>query len=228
MKKDIDTSVCHPHIRQMNAVGADELKKAVYAYCCNVEEEDIQKYDENAIFPELLPVWQAFKKNDFDFYKFMLEKDYELIEDEDMRVEVLMCTCFLLLNLPIGRFAIDWLNGYLDFFERGNSLKCSDVGWLGDNVITDTDILYHLYFCSTEEEIWKIMACGIGDIESLYKWYSGRVPCPILKAATGLPCYYEKDETKAKAFLDYLLSSTTESVRNKATYLKKSIDNNSL
>ena len=49
MKKDIDTSVCHPHIRQMNAVGADELKKAVYAYCCNVEEEDIQKYDENGV-----------------------------------------------------------------------------------------------------------------------------------------------------------------------------------
>lgn len=166
-----------------------------------MEEEDIQKYDENAIFPELLPVWQAFKKNDFDFYKFMLEKDYELIEDEDMRVEVLMCTCFLLLNLPIGRFAIDWLNGYLDFFERSNSLKCSDVGWLGDNVITDTDILYHLYFCSTEEEIWKIMACGIGDIESLYNGIAEEFLALSLKLQQAYHATMRKMKRKQRHFL---------------------------
>ena len=61
MKKDIDTSVCHPHIRQMNAVGADELKKAVYAYCCNVEEEDIQKYIEDEIYSEHnMPLYELY------------------------------------------------------------------------------------------------------------------------------------------------------------------------
>lgn len=218
MGKGIETSVCNPHLRQMKAVGVDELKKAVYAYCCGMKEEGNPKFKEEAIIPELLPVWQAFKKNGFDFYKFMSEKGYELIEDEEMRVEVLMGICFPLLNLPIGRFAIDWLNGYLDFFKRDPGLKCSDIGWSGDNVISDTEILYHLYFCSTEEEIWKIMACGIGDIISLYHWYKGEYFIPI-EEAIGIPCYFEKDEQKARGFLDYLISDSTgavESVRNLA------------
>ena len=222
MRKGIEKSICNPHLRQMKAVGVDELKKAVYAYCCGVKEEENTKFNEEAIIPELLPVWQAFKKNGFDFYQFMSEKDYELIEDEEIRVEVLMEICFPLINLPIGRFVIDWLNGNLDFFKRDPGLKCSDVGWSGDNVISDTDILYHLYFCSTEEEIWKILACGIGDIEGLYNWYRG----VILEAETGIPCYCEKDEQKASDFLEYLLrESTVDSARNEAMNLKKMAEN---
>ena len=206
----------NPHYKQMHAVGVYELKKAVYAYCCGVEEEEKLTFNENAIIPELLPIWQAFKKNGFDFYKFMSEKDYELIEDEEQRVEVLMGACFPLLKLPIGKFAIDWLNGYLDFFKRETE------------EVTDTEVLCQFFFCSTEEDIWKLMSKGTGDIKSLYHWYKGDDLYPILGEATGIPCYFEKDERKASDFLDYLMSDSTgaiENVRNEAMNLKKMADN---
>lgn len=216
--KPLNLPMHHPYYKQMHAVGVYELKKVVYAYCCGVKEEEKPKFKEDAIIPELLPVWQAFKKNGFDFYKFMVEKDYELIEDEETRVEVLMAACFPILNLPIARFMTDWLNGYLDFFKRETE------------EITDTEVLHQLFFCSSEEEIWKLMAAkGIGDVVSLYHWYKGDDLYPIIGEATGIPCYYEKDEQKASDFLEYLLSDTTVAtarVRNVAIDLKKLVDNN--
>ena len=218
-----------PHYRQRRAITKKALRKVVYSYCCgldsqdkttyiDIKEEAPKKYNEDAIIAELLPVWQAFKKNGFDFYKFMLEKDYELIEDEEQRVEVLMGTCFPILNLPIARFMTDWLNGYLDFFKRETE------------EITDTEVLHQLFFCSSEEDIWKLMAAkGIGDVVSLYHWYKGDDLYPIIGEATGIPCYYEKDEQKASDFLEYLLSDTTVAtarVRNVAIDLKKLVDNN--
>ena len=61
----------HPHYRQMHAIEVFELKKVVYFYCSGMEKEEKPKFDENAIIPELLPVWLAFKKSGFNFYKFM-------------------------------------------------------------------------------------------------------------------------------------------------------------
>lgn len=199
----------HPHYRQKHAVDVYDLKKAVYAFCCGVDEEEKPRFNEDAIIPEYLPIWQAFKKNGFNFYKFVVEKDYELIEDEELRVEVLMWL-FPLLKLPIGKFANDWLNGYLDFFKR----ETDDF--------TDVEVLRRLFFCTTEKDIWKMMARGIGDIESLYRWYMG-MPHTAIEEATGIPCYYEKDEKKAAEFLDYLLEESTnarDGVRNKAMRLK--------
>lgn len=216
--KPLNLPMHHPYYKQMHAVGVYELKKVVYAYCCGVKEEEKPKFKEDAIIPELLPVWQAFKKNNFDFYKLMVEKDYEQIENEELRIEVLLGTCFPLLNLPIGRYATDWLNGYLDFFKRETE------------EITDTEVLHQLFFCSSEEDIWKLMAAkGIGDVVSLYHWYKGDDLYPIIGEATGIPCYYEKDEQKASDFLEYLLSDTTVTtarVRNVAIDLKKLVDNN--
>jgi hypothetical protein len=214
--KPLNLPMHHPYYKQMHAVGVYELKKVVYAYCCGVKEEEKPKFKEDAIIPELLPVWQAFKKNGFDFYKFMVEKDYELIEDEETRVEVLMAACFPILNLPIARFMTDWLNGYLDFFKRENE------------EITDTEVLLQLFFCSTEEDIWRYIATIGGDIASLYHWYKGEDFKPILKEATGIPCYCKKDEKKARDFLEYLMSDSTgatDSVRNEAINLKKKADN---
>jgi hypothetical protein len=200
----------HPHYSQKNAVDVYDLKKTVYAFCCGVDEEEKPRSNEDAIISEYLPIWHAFKKSGFDFYKFMQEKDYELIEDEELRMEVLMGVCFPILKLPIGKFAIDWLNGYLDFFKR----ETDDY--------TDTEVLRRLFFCSTDKDIWEMMARGIGDIESLYRWYMG-MPDTAIEEATGIPCYYEKDEKKAAEFLEYLLSDTTiatDSVRNEAMRLK--------
>ncbi len=210
--KPLNLPMHNPYYKQMHAVGAYELKKAVYAYCCGVEEEDKPKFKEDAIILDFLPVWLAFKNDGFDFYKFMLEKDYELIKDEEIRKEVIMGVCFPILNLPIARFMIDWLNGYLDFFKRETE------------EVTDTEVLHQLFLCSTEEDIWELMAKGIGDVGSLYHWYKGDDLNPILEDATGIPCYFEKDEQKARDFLEYLMSDSTraaESVRNEAMNLKK-------
>jgi hypothetical protein len=210
--KPLNLPMHNPHYKQIHSANVFELKKAVYAYCCGMQEEEKPKFDENAIIPEFLPVWQAFKKNGFDFYKFMVEKDYELIEDEEVRVEVLMGACFPILNLPIARFMTDWLNGYLDFFKRENE------------EITDTEVLHQFFFCSTEEDIWRYIATIGGDIASLYHWYKGEYFRPILKEATGIPCYFMKDEQKASDFLDYLISDSTgatESVRNEAMAWKR-------
>jgi hypothetical protein len=125
-----------------------------------------------------------------------------------------MGTCFPILNLPIGKFAIDWLDGYLNFFMR----ETDDI--------TDTEVLRQLFFCTTEEDIWKLMATGIGDIVSLYHWYKGEYFIPL--EAIGIPCFFEKDEQKASDFLDYLMSDSTgatENVRNEAMNLKKMADN---
>lgn len=200
----------HPHYRQKHAIDVYALKKAVYAFCCGVDEEESPKFDEDAIISDYLPIWQAFKKNGFNFYKFMEDKDYEQIEDEELCVEVLVGVCFPILKLPIGKFAIDWLNGYLDFFKR----ETDDI--------TDTEVLRRLFFCSTDKDIWKMMARGIGDIESLYRWYMG-MPDTAIEEATGIPCHYEKDEKKAAEFLDYLLDESTnarDGVREEAMRLK--------
>ena len=202
-------------------VEKDVLKQDIYAYCIgqyNEMKDASNKVvcDENAIIPELLSVWNAFKQYDFELDDFMSKKGYEVIDDEDLRVEVLMEVCFPILNRPIARFMIDWSNGYLDFFKRETE------------GITDAEILHQLFFCTTEEDIWKLMAQGIGDVEGLYHWYKGDNLNPILEAATGIPCYCEKDEQKASDFLEYLLSNsseTTESVRNKAMNLKKMAEN---
>lgn len=201
----------------MDIIGVHELKKAIYAYCCGAEEENNPRFDEDAIIPEYLPIWFAFKKNKFDFYKFMIEKDYELIENEELKIEVLMSVCFPILKLPIAKFMTDWINGYLDLFKR----KSDDI--------SEIEALHKLFFCTTEQDIWKLFASGIGDLTSLYHWYKGDDLNPILEAATGIPCYYEKDEKKAEEFLEYLLSDSTEateSVRNEAMSLKKMAEDN--
>ena len=212
----------HPHYSQKNAVEVYDLKKAVYAFCCGVDEEEKPRFNEDAIIPKFLPVWQAFKKRGFHFYTFMKNKEYEQIEDEELRVEVLMGACFPILKLPIAKFMTDWLNGYLDFFIRSSNVKWLETWGAENGIITDSVVLRHLFFCSTDKDIWKMMAVGVGDIESLYRWYMG-MPDTAIEEATGIPCYYEKDEKKAAEFLEYLLSDTTiatDSVRNEAMRLK--------
>ena len=212
----------HPHYRQKHAIDVYALKKAVYAFCCGVDEEEKPRFNEDAIIPKFLPVWQAFKKRGFHFYTFMKNKEYEQIEDEELRVEVLMGACFPILKLPIAKFMTDWLNGYLDFFIRSSNVKWLETWGAENGIITDSVVLRHLFFCSTDKDIWKMMAVGVGDIESLYRWYMG-MPDTAIEEATGIPCYYEKDEKKAAEFLEYLLSDTTiatDSVRNEAMRLK--------
>jgi hypothetical protein len=189
-----------PHYKQRKAIKKKALKKIVYSYCCGIDLQEKTSYNEDDILHEYLPVWNIFKRNDFDFYSFMVNKDYNLIKDEILRDEVLIY-CFSFLNLPIARFMPDVANGYLELRDIAST-----------------------FFCSSELDIWRLVAeKEIMDVSSLYAWYKGQNLEPILEEATGIPCQSAKDNNKAEEFLSFLLdekTDATDGVRKEAIALK--------
>lgn len=135
-----------------------------------------------------------------------------------MEIEELMNTCLEQEHLPISRYMVDWINGYLDFFKRDPELK-----WEDGSQVTDISILQRLMSCQSEEEIWFLMGKGIGDIQELYAWYKGQDLHPVLEEVTGIPCYCEKDEDKAERMLNYFMGApdVTESVKQEAESIRK-------
>ena len=131
----------------------------------------------------------------------MVNKDYNLLEDEILRDEILIY-CFSFLNLPIARFMPDVANGYLEISDIAST-----------------------FFCSTEHDIWRLVAeKEIMDVSSLYTWYKGQNLEPILEKVTGIPCQNEKDDDKAEEFLSFLLdekTNATEGVRKEAKALRQ-------
>ena len=190
-----------PHYNQKRAITRKALRKIVYSYCCGIDPQVRTSYNEDAIIPEYLPIWNLFKRVDFDFYSFMMNEDYNLIEDEIMRDEILIY-CFSFLNLPIARFMPDVANGYLEIRDIAST-----------------------FFCSNEHDIWRLIAeKEIMDISSLYAWYRGQDLEQILEKATGIPCQSDKDDDKAEEFLSFLLdekTNATERVRKKTNTLKR-------
>ena len=188
-----------PHYNQRRAITRKALRKVVYAYCCGVDLHEKTSYNEDAIIPEYLPLWNIFKKNDFDFYSFMMNEDYNLIE-EIMRDEILEY-CFSFFHLPIARFMPDVANGYLELRDIAST-----------------------FFCSFEIDIWRLIAeKEIMDVSSLYAWYKGQNLEPILEKATGIPCQSAKDNNRAEEFLSFLLdekTNATEGVRKEAKALR--------
>jgi hypothetical protein len=189
-----------PHYKQKRAITKKALKKIVYSYCCGVNPQEKTTYNEEAIIPEYLSIWNVFKKNDFDFYSFMINEDYNLIEDDIVRDEILVY-CFSFLNLPISRFMPDVANGYLEIKDIAST-----------------------FFCSSELDIWRLIAeKKIMDVSLLYAWYKGQDLEPTLEIVTGISCQSEKDETKAEKFLTFLLdekNNSTDCVRKEAIVLK--------
>ena len=61
-----------PHYKQRKAIKKKALKKIVYSYCCGIDPQVKTSYNEDAIIPEYLPIWNLFKRVDFDFYSFMM------------------------------------------------------------------------------------------------------------------------------------------------------------
>ena len=189
------------------------MKKEIYKYCCGLRGDDkelqlnVFELNEENIIPELMPVWKTFEKHGFYLNKLMAAKGYEEIEDEVIRKEVLMKICFPLIDQPISRFMMDWLNGYLDFFKRYPDC---------DDNLTDEDILYALFYCQSDRDIWRLMATnGIGDVRSLYLWYNAKNPNPIFAKETGIPCHCKKNKWNAMSMLRYL--------RDDDPYIKESI-----
>ena len=86
-----------PHYKQKRAITKKALRKIVYSYCCGIDPQEKTSYNEDAIIPEFLPLWNLFKRADFDFYSFMMNEDYNQIEDDmsEMRywyIAFLFCT----------------------------------------------------------------------------------------------------------------------------------------
>ena len=135
-----------------------------------------------------------------------------------MEIEELMNTCLEQEHLPISRYMVDWINGYLDFFMRDSELK-----WEDGSLVTDQSILQRLMSCQSDEEIWSFMGKGIGSIPDLYAWYKGQDLHPVIEEATGIPCYSERDEDKAERMLNYFMGSpdVTESVKQEAESIRK-------
>ena len=190
-----------PHYKQRRAITKKVLKRIVFSYCCRIDPQVKTSYDEGAIIPEYLPIWNLFKRGDFDFYSFMINEDYNLIEDEIKRDEILVY-CFSFLNLPIARFMPNVANGYLEISDIAST-----------------------FFCSTEHDIWRLVAeKEIMDVSSLYAWYKGQNLEPILEKVTGIPCQNEKDDDKAEEFLTFLLdekTNATDKVRMNAIALRQ-------
>ena len=190
-----------PLYKQRRSISKKALRKIVFSYCCGVEPQEKVSYNEDDIIPEYLPIWNLFKRDDFDFYSFMMNEGYNLIEDEIMRDEILIY-CFSFLNLPIARFILDVANGYLEIRDIAST-----------------------FFCSSEIDIWRLVAeKEIMDVSSLFAWYRDQDLEPILEKATGIPCQGEKDDDKAEEFLSFLLdekTNATERVRKKANALKR-------
>lgn len=189
-----------PLYKQRRAITKKALRKIVYSYCCGIDPHEKTSYDEDAIIPEYLPIWNLFKGEDFDFYSFMMNEDYNLIEDKIERDEILVY-CFSFLYLPIARFMPDVANGYLELRDIAST-----------------------FFCSFEIDIWRLIAeKEIMDVSSLYAWYKGQNLEPILENATGIPCQSAKDNNRAEEFLSFLLdekTNATEGVRKEAIALK--------
>ena len=189
-----------PLYKQRRSISKKALRKIVFSYCCGVEPQEKVSYNEDDIIPEYLPIWNLFKRDDFDFYSFMMNEGYNLIEDEIMRDEILIY-CFSFLNLPIARFMPDVANGYLELRDIAST-----------------------FFCSSELDIWRLVAeKEIMDVSSLFAWYRDQDLEPILEIATGIPCHSEKDDDKAEEFLSFLLdekTDATDGVRKEAIALK--------
>lgn len=189
-----------PLYKQRRSISKKALRKIVFSYCCGVEPQEKVSYNEDDIIPECLSIWNLFKRDDFDFYSFMINEDYNLIEDEIIRDEILEY-CFSFLHLPIARFMPDVVNGYLEIRDIAST-----------------------FFCSSELDIWRLVAeKEIMDVSSLYAWYRGQDIEPILEKATGIPCQSKKDNDKAEEFLSFLLdekTNATEGVRKEAKTLR--------
>lgn len=201
MESMINMPTSDPHYKQKRAITKKALRKIVYSYCCGIDPQVKTSYDEGAIIPEYLPIWNLFKGDDFDFYFFMMNEDYNRIEDEILREEILVY-CFSFLHLPIARFMPDVANGYLEIRDIAST-----------------------FFCSFELDIWRLVAeKEIMDVSSLYAWYKRQNLEPILEKATGIPCQNEKDDDEAEEFLSFLLdekTNATEGVRKEAKALRQ-------
>lgn len=173
------------------------LKDDLYRYFCgNINDEGAICYDtQRFATQDYVPLWEAFEKAGFDADAFLNDGIYKTIENKELLNETLMDVC--LMHSPVmSEYLTDWQNGYLDFDFRDAKTKGKDSD--------RTELLKQLYFCQTDEDLWCLMARGIGNVKSLYKWYKGINPSPIMDKLAGTKCYCTEDTERADRFSTYL------------------------
>lgn len=160
---------------------------------------------------QCLSAWEAFKRVDFDLDRFFLEDCYLLISDDHIRCQILV-ECLGLVK-PISDYIFEWMDCYLDFGSVGNkAIRCGK----DNHPVCDDDIFKYLYFCRTDEEIWDMLAFGIGNIETLFLWYMGIDTFPAYTVGCNCTFQGNKDEAKAKRMINYILTEspyTTDEVQ---------------
>ena len=154
-----------------------------------------------------MPGIKQNRNGTFNLNQFMVNKFYLLIEDDITRVEIILDLLCKYAEGPIAELLPDIINGYLEFFNTS---------------LPETEVLHRLYKCKTDEDIWQLIAQGIGNVKELYQWYMGECPKPDFKEWFGIPCYCQKNEVKAERMLQYLLEESNgaiESVKKEAIKL---------
>ncbi len=208
----------HRKTDPQDSIDPEVLKRRLYLVCCRYEEKEDSDYDEKYIIPACIQLWQVFKKYDFSLDRFMNDAAYEQIDNQELTLKILMYECIIETNRPIARYMMDWITGYLDFFQL---VPGADPKWFK---MSQLQLLHCFYNCNSDYEIWEFLAEGVSDMKKLYRWYMGQNPSPIFSEIIRKPCFFEKDEHKAEELLNFILNPSTfaiDSVRKKAEMLKQ-------
>lgn len=206
-------------------IAPDVLKRHVFIVMSGTTANEGNEYDESLIPNDCRLLWLAFKKSGFDLDRFMMDRDYELVGDEEMHIgfinnpydllhpdmdmsirmcvdvmDFLLCACLPLVQQPISRYAMDWLNGDVDFTQLKNVLYKND-----GNKISNMELLRTLYFC--QKDIIEIFDFHFwveasGAIEHYFKKFNG-YPMPNIIASVFLNISSELIRLSTKDMIHY-------------------------
>lgn len=146
----------------------------------------------------------------YNLHQFMLTHAYNMISDKSLReyFVVYMCLAYspskklLPYNMEEHR-----LMGDIDVLYRSD-----DYRWGSKKNVSDFDIYCRLYFCESEQDVWDIFADGIGEIDSLYRYYIREDEDKALKV---LLYIYGDDDKFMRAYTGKSFKACPESVKEK-------------
>lgn len=184
-----------------NDVPKEAVRQAIYEYCA----------DESGLRDRRLPIWNLFERIDFDLDRFFMEDKYLCIDKEvidynddgtiryhDFPLYEIVMGCLFQFVKPVSEYLQGEFDGYIDLLDTD--------GFSYD----ECDIMKYLYFCRTEEDIWKMFCLRVGGVGKLYNWYMGISFFPVLSNDSDTAPYHPgKNVTKAIQFLEFVLNNKT-------------------
>lgn len=186
-----------------------QLKKDTLKYVCG-NYDDGRVVTEDDIYKEFIPLWNTLKSVDFNINRFFSGKLYHNIKDCELLSDYLLTVCFTKIK-PVSDYVVDLMNDYLDLLSIDKSIAAGAEWHPAD----EFEILEYLWYCVKDEDIWWLLAQGIGNIKNLYNWYMGTVQTPKCSYRQIPPCYYNKNEKKALRmilFLEFYFADTNKAI----------------